>query len=98
VIPAGCRVFLEKSGITLGMLAASGLVPELARAAAKAHNSTTSATPIPIPGGLQALGPSGPLFHFFLPGPGTEPSTITNFKGFIGWAAVGGKGTHTVKR
>ena len=92
------RVFLEKSGVTLGMLAASGLVPDLARAAVKTHgrNSTASATPVPIPGGLQALGPSGPLFHFFLPGPGAEPSTITNFNGFVGWAAVGGKGTHTV--
>ena len=93
------RGFLEKSGITLGVLAASGLVPELARAAAlKSHgiNSTTSATPLPIPGGLQLLGPSGPLFHVFLPSPGVEPSTITNFNGFVGWAAVGGMGTHTV--
>ncbi len=51
------RGFLEKSGITLGVLAASGMVPELARAAAlKTHgiNSTTSATPVPIPGGLHA--------------------------------------------
>jgi hypothetical protein len=93
------RGFLEKSGITLGVLAASGMVPELARAAAlKTHgtNSTTSATPVPIPGGLQLLGPSGPLFHIFLPSPGAEPSTITNFNGFVGWAAVGGMGTHTV--
>src|SRR5438270_10988609 len=93
------RGFLEKSGITLGVLAASGLVPELARAAAlKSHgiNSTTSATPLPIPGGLQLLGPSGPLFHVFLPSPGVDPSTITNFNGFVGWAAVGGMGTHTV--
>src|SRR5262245_2746756 len=54
------RGFLERSGITLGALAASGLVPGLARAAAsKTHgiNSTTSATPLPIPGGLQLLGP-----------------------------------------
>jgi len=82
----------------LGVLAASGLVPELARAALKTHgrNSTTSATPLPIPGGLQLLGPTGPLFHVFLPAPGVEPSTITNFNGFVGWAAVGGMGTHTV--
>ena len=92
------RGFLEKSGVTLGVLAASGLVPELARATLKTHghNSTTSATPLPIPGGLQLLGPSGPLFHIFLPAPGVEPSTITNFNGFVGWAAVGGMGTHTV--
>ena len=93
------RGFLEKSGITLGALAASGLVPGLARAAAsKTHgiNSTTTATPLPIPGGLQLLGPGGPLFHVFLPAAGAEPSTITNFNGFVGWAAVGGMGTHTV--
>ena len=92
------RGFLEKSGVTLGVLAASGLVPELARAAIKTHgrNSTTSATPLPISGGMELLGPSGPLFHIFLPAPGVEPSTITNFNGFVGWAAVGGTGTHAV--
>ena len=90
------RGFLEKSGVTLGVLAASGLVPELARAATThGRNSTTSTTPLPIPGGLQLLGPSGPLFHVFLPAPGVEPSTITNLNGFVGWAAVGGMGTHT---
>ncbi len=41
------------------------------------------------------LGPSGPLFHVFLPATGAEPSTITDFDGFVGWAAVGGMGTHT---
>lgn len=98
------RGFLEKTGLTAAALAAAGLLPELARSAAitgaasTAHgrNSTTTATPLPIPGGLQLLGPSGPLFHVFLPGTGAEPSTITNFNGFIGWAAVGGMGTHTV--
>jgi len=92
------RGFLEKSGVTLGVLAASGLVPELTRAAVKTHgrNSTTSATPLPIPGGTQVFGPGSTVFHFFLPAPGAEPSAITNFNGFVGWAAVGGMGTHTV--
>ncbi len=92
------RGFLEKSGVTLGALAASGLVPELARAALKTngHNSTTAATPLPIPGGTQVFGPGTPVFHFFLPASGAEPSAITNFNGFVGWAAVGGTGTHTV--
>ncbi|SRR6266567_4262304 len=93
------RGFLEKTGLTMGVLAASGLLPELARSAAlnlHGHNSTTAATPLPIPGGLQLLGPGGPLFHVFLPAPGVEPCTITNFNGFVGWAAVGGMGTHTV--
>ena len=94
------RSFLEKTGLTVGALAASRLLaPELARSAAlnlHGHNSTTTATPLPIPGGLQLLGPGGPLFHVFLPRPGAEPNTITNFNGFVGWAAVGGMGTHTV--
>jgi hypothetical protein len=92
------RGFLEKSGVTLGVLAAAGILPEFTRAAAVAthgRNSTTSATPLPIPGGLELLGPSGPLFHVFLPSPGVEPCTITNFNGFVGWAAVKGTGTHT---
>ena len=98
------RRFFEKTGLTVGALAASGLVPELAwsspvRTSASTthgHQSTTTAAPLPIPGGIQPLGPSGPLFHVFLPATGVEPSTITNFNGFIGWAAMGGMGTHTV--
>src|SRR5437879_10165441 len=84
------RGFLEKSGVTLGVLAASGLVPELARATLKTHghNSTTSATPLPIPGGLQLLGPSGPLLHVFLPAPGVAPSSLTTFNGRVAWAPV----------
>jgi hypothetical protein len=96
------RGFLEKTGLTAGALAAAGLLPEVARsgtirnAASTIHgrNSTTTATPLPIPGGMP--GPAGRLLHVFLPATGVEPSTITNFNGFIGWAAVGGKGTHTV--
>ncbi len=98
------RGFLERTGLTAGALAAAGLLPEVARSAAvrsaalttHGRKSTTTATPLPIPGGVQLLGPSGPLFHLFLPATGAEPSTITNFNGFIGWAAVGGMGTHTV--
>ena len=99
------RGFLEKTGLTVGALAAAGLLPEVARAlpgspsfsTTHGRNGTTSATPLPIPGGLPLLGPSGPLFHVFLPAPGVEPCTITNFNGFVGWAAVGGTGTHTAK-
>lgn len=98
------RGFLEKTGLTAVALAAAGLLPEVARSATitsaastpQGRKSTTTATPLPIPGGLQLLGPSGPLFHVFLPATGAEPSTITNFNGFIGWAAVGGMGMHTV--
>lgn len=93
------RGFLEKSGLTLGGLAALGLIPGATRSAlalTPGRKSTTSATPLPIPGGLELLGSPGPLFHVFLPGPGSEPCSITNFNGFVGWAAVGGMGTHTV--
>jgi hypothetical protein len=67
----------------------------LAPAANQGRNSTTAIDPQPIPGGLELLGPGTPLFHVFLPGSGAEPSTITDFNGFVGWAAVGGQGTHT---
>jgi len=96
------RGFLEKTGLTLGALAGSGLLTGVSRSAVlnrassgNGRKSTTSATPLPIPGGLELLGPSGPLFHLFLPATGAEPSTITDFNGFVGWAAVGGMGTHT---
>jgi len=98
------RGFLEKTGLTLGALAGSGLLTGVSRSAVlnspglssgTGRKSTTSATPLPIPGGLQLLGPAGPLFHLFLPATGAEPSTITDFNGFVGWAAVGGTGTHT---
>jgi hypothetical protein len=44
-------------------------------------------TPVPIPGGTPELGGG---FHVFLPGPGMEPSTITDFNGFTGLAVVDG--------
>ncbi len=51
------------------------------------------AAPRPIPGGIQPFGPGTEVFHLFLPGPGVEPSSITDFRGTIGVAAVQGKGT-----
>ena len=95
------RGFLEKTGLTAGALAAAGLIPEVARSGtinraastAHGHHSTTTATPLPIPGGLQLLGPSGPLFHVFLPATGVEPSTITNFNGFSALAYLNGTAT-----
>jgi hypothetical protein len=35
------------------------------------------------------------VFHVFLPGHGNEPSTITDFNGFIGIAEIQGTGTGT---
>ena len=44
--------------------------------------------PRPIPGGFE--GPGGELFHVFFFGPGAEPSTITDFNGSVGVAAIQG--------
>jgi len=74
------------SGMFFGSLAA----PPAAWAARKG-----SSTPKPIPGGIQPLGPGTETFHIFLPAPGFEPSTITDFNGVVGVANVGGKGTQT---
>ena len=63
--------------------------------------SVPSVSPIPISGSFNP-GLGGPDIHFQLPGPadntntgrvGGEPSTITNFNGFIGVAHVQGTGT-----
>ena len=64
------------------------------------QRSLPSASPTPIPGSLNP-GLGGPDLHVQLPGPadnttglhGGEPSTITNFNGFIGTAHVQGTGT-----
>lgn len=46
--------------------------------------------PLPIPGGAPEL---GGVFHVFLPFPGMEPSTITDFNGFTGVAVIDGHWT-----
>ena len=96
------RGFLEKAGLSVGAVAGVSLLGSHATAmsrslvprASHGRNSAAGVDPQPIPGGLELLGPSTPLFHLFLPASGAEPSTITDFNGFIGWAAVGGQGTH----
>jgi hypothetical protein len=56
----------------------------------------------PIPGGIQPGGPGTTLFHVFPPDPSApqlaEPSTITNFSGFLGLAVVRGSGTETNRK
>ena len=97
------RGFLEKAGLSVGAVAGVSLLGTAAQPAfgslvpeaSRGRNSATGVDPSPIPSGLELLGPGTPLFHVFLPGSGAEPSTITDFNGFIGWAAVGGQGTHT---
>ena len=64
------------------------------------NRSLPSAGPLPIPG-IFNPGLGGPDIHFQKPGPadntsgrfGGEPSTITDFNGFIGVAHVQGTGT-----
>jgi len=53
------------------------------------------AAPRPIPGGIQPAGPGSPVFHVFLPEPGSEPATITDLLGLVGAAEVQGTGTGT---
>ncbi len=55
--------------------------------------------PKPIPGGISMMNHQ---FHVFLPEPGNEPSTITDFDGLIGLSVVRGtctraKGSATAK-
>ena len=56
----------------------------------------TSFAPVPIPGGSPVLGGS---YHVFGPAAidpiDAEPSTITNFKGFVGLAYISGMVTQT---
>lgn len=90
------RQFITKAAGTLGLVLGSGmlgsglLTPQLVRAA-----EPPGAAPNPIPGGIQPFGPGTEVFHFFFPGPGSEPSLITDFNGFVGVAHVTGNGTRT---
>jgi hypothetical protein len=81
-----------------------GLMP-LARAERTVASSSfasqaTNAAPGPIPGGFNARDAFGPrfpdrFFHLFLPGVGTEPSTIFNFQGKMAILNIHGTGTRT---
>src|SRR5690242_1829768 len=76
------RRFLRSVAGTAGVILGSNLLPQ-----ARADGSFD---PTPIPGGNYFLGSPGPLFHVFGPGfggdPATvdqQPSTVTDFDGFI---------------
>jgi hypothetical protein len=90
--------FLTRTAGTVGALAGLGA---LAPGAARAQGSA----PKPIPGGIP-LGPLGlpsppfpEIIHTFVPGVLTpadsEPITITDFNGHVGYAVVDGAGTGT---
>lgn len=76
------------AGGTSLILGSGALAPIFARAAG-------GDDPRPIPGGIQPLGPGTEFFHIVLPGPGAEPSLISDFNGFVGRANIGGTGTGT---
>jgi hypothetical protein len=85
------RCFLHAAAGTLGALGAGFLLPNPALAAGR--------DPSPIPGSHLALGVP---IHENQPGPadaadspGNDPSTITDFDGYIGVAHVQGTGTGT---
>jgi hypothetical protein len=79
--------FIKAAAAATGAVAGAEFAfPALARAA-------EPGTPRPIPGGIQPLGPGTPIFHLYLPGPGNNQATITDFNGFVGVAHVQGTGT-----
>jgi len=90
---------------SLGSVAAYVGLKPLARAEEHSESSSgafqgCTPTPTPIPGGFnarQAFGPRFPdrFFHLFLPGPGSEPSTIFNFRGKVAVLNIHGTGTRT---
>jgi len=75
------RQFLAAGAGAAGATLASGVLSEVL--------AGTSADPKPIP---SVIAPGAP-FHIQLPGHGMEPSSITDFQGLVGLAAVGGTGT-----
>ena len=82
------RNFVGAIAGATGLLATSGLwIPAVAQA--------PDASPKPISGGIQPLGPGTEVFHFNLPAPGVELSMITDFDGTLGVAALTGTGAGT---
>ena len=100
---AGQSAVLSRRKLLTGMGTAAACLglPQLAHAElshrAAGALQASNAAPVPIPGGFsaqQAFGPRFPnrFFHLFLPGPGTEPSTIFNFQGKMAILNIHGTG------
>ncbi len=77
------RSFLRAAAGTAALAYGSRLLGPIGALAAPPGTGT----PKPIPGGAPEL---GGVFHLFLPAPGAEPSTITDFNGFTGLAVLRG--------
>ena len=95
------RAFSRRNFIA-GAVGAAGLAmapnltfPTEAEAEGTAPGLFCSPSPSPILGGTELLGPGTELFHLFLPSPGSEVSTVGNFKGCVGLASGHGTGTVT---
>jgi hypothetical protein len=82
------RGFLGRAAGAAGAVVGASVLRSGTALAAKAP----TATPRPIPGGITV---NGVTFHVLPFGPGQEPSTITDFNGFVGVADVRGTGTGT---
>ena len=89
------RRFMQTAGAAGVALGSGVLLPQFAWAA------KPPVDPKPIPGTIPLPPPPAPpigQFHFMFPGPadkGNEPSTITDFNGFIGGIDAVGSGTGT---
>ena len=78
------RAFIGGAAVTTGAALGSGLLSPAAALAWQsqpAPKPTTAITPV-----------NGIDFHFTVFGPGVDPSSITDFKGFVGVADVRGTG------
>lgn len=81
------RRFLHAAAGTLGALGAGLLCPTRVLAAGR--------DPVPIPAGFNFPGPADAVSDGTPAHPGNDPSSINNFDGTIGVAAVQGTGTGT---
>lgn len=82
------QVMKTIAGTTGTVLGAGLLLPTLTQAA-------SGDDPRPIPMGIQPLGPGTEIFHLYLPEPGNELATITDFNGMIAATQVQGTGMGT---
>jgi len=80
------RAFIGGAAVTTGATLGSGLLWPTAGLA----TSFSSPPPKPTPATTDV---NGVDFHFTVFGPGVDPSSITDFKGFVGVADVRGSGT-----
>ena len=100
----GRRLLLVGTGAAAAVVGAIGAVGQVKPASATERRRAKPA-PLPIPGGFEAGPPVG-FVHAFLPGPvgsstpffqlpggglDVEPSTMTNFKGFMTFAVLSGQ-------